>query len=555
MGMMSSEGRVVFDEFGKAVGLRNNDGTVSSFLDALMSDPIYADDKRYGGFWTGSKNDCPAIQNALEEAAEDAAKKRNARAVVLPRTVCARDSVYSPAGVFIYCNDYRPGRLNTYVRPHQDLSLATGFVFNGNSNVEGDGPEVNVYTRPFICGLFGIYMDNWDMAAPGFRLFQAYGGTLVRDIYATKHTQIIKKPAGYYVDNWSIKRIHFNKSLDNTEPAIELAGTGDALEISGINAPVPASGSEKAIKLTECRGGSIDKMVNGTIEAVDCSALTIKAYHSEYGQVKTTRSNVSIRGAWWAIKNGQTYYPIEVYGGAGLNSYSLSLEDVDFVYGLDTYRGGAGAEVKVGSSQVAVHANNCRRVGMIKGVESAFSGIRLHNAAGAAIAAWNEHAHYLSVRGSYVRGRAIGQQPQTLVADFGGVYISAVVNGWPSTLAAATYWYRMQIIVGRSPLDGRSQSYPSASQAVTTGQAIELGIEFGTNTAICMLRVYRGVGTDNNFDKYVDIPVINATSLIDDGDTLSGWPWIPRAAGAGDSLSSQLAGSFLVTPAGRVALA
>lgn len=523
-----------------------------------LDDKIDASNPRYGGFWNGTGNDSPAIQAAVDEAATSVRR----RIVVLPPNVCLRDAVFVPINVTILGHSYVEGKVNTILTPHVDASFSTGFAFNLNT-LDGATPRENVYNRPYVNRLSGIYVSNFSALKSGWGLVQAFGGTIISDIYASRMPRIIKKPnnnaGNNYTDNWIIERIHEYsdgaESFYNTDHAIDIgpvgtSNSGDALQINQLNFPMPAGAApRKALRINRSTGARITNVINGSIALDDCSPVVISNYHSEYGQIIATRTDLSIIGASWAIKDGQTYYPIECYGqGGGTGSYSLSLKDVVFRYGLGSYRGGAGAEIKT-STQVAVYADNVKRVSFINGSEGSQTGIRLHTSAGASLTAWNDYSHFLSSRGTYVRDQGVGQHTQKLVADFNGAH-SPFITGGVSTLGAGTKYYRAQYIAKLSPLEGRNSIYSEISQAISAGQCIGFSLSFGSNTAIAMVRFYRGTAT-GNYDFYVDIPCINATYLVDDGDTLCGWPWIPRTAGGMDAITL-LAANYVMTPAGRV---
>lgn len=522
---------------------------------------INAASPRYGGFWNGTGNDSPAIQAAVDEAA--ASSRR--RAVVLPPQVCMRDAVFVPINVTILGHSYVEGKVNTVLVPHASASFSTGFAFNLNT-LDGTTPTGNVYDRPYVNRLSGIYANNYTTLLANWGLVVAFGGTIISDIYASRMPQILKKPndnnGNNYTDNWLIERIHeYSNGAEpfyNSHHAIDIgpvgtATSGDALLIRTLNFPIPPAAPRKAIRVNRSTGARVADMVNGTLTFDDCSTVDIANYHSEYGQLIATRSNVAVRSSNWQIHDGRTEYPIECYGqGGGTGSYSLSLTDVGFRYGLSSNRGGPGAEIK-SNTQVAIHLNNAFRVGLLSGSEGTQTGIRIHTSAGAEIAEWRDNAHYLSVRGTLVRGKAVGQHMQLLAAGFNGISGVFAISGYPSTLGAGTFYYRAQYIAKASPLEGRNSVYSEVSQTVTAGKQIGLSLDYGTNTPIAMVRFYRGTST-GSYTHYVDVPCIGAATFVDDGDTLSGWPWITRAASGTDSLAL-LAASYIVTPAGRVAVA
>lgn len=528
------------DSYGSA--LQRPDGTLVSLTNQNVID---ASNSKYGGFWNGTGNDSPALQAACLEAATFSPP----RSVQLPPKVCLRDSVYVPSQVFIIGSDYIYGAVKTTITPHADVNLSTGFMLNFNTE-DGINPVVQVYSRPFMCGLFGVFANNTNAIA-NIRLAVALGGTVIKNVYANKLRQIFKKPSGAYVDNVLIDGVHCAATdADNAEYQIELVGQGDALRILNLNFPtnITPRVAAKAISVSKSRGGNIDAMVNGTISLQECSAFSISNWHPELGQLLLNQSNCHVRDSWFAQLTDvpSPYYPIELTGrGSGGGSFELGLTNVDFVYGNGVFISDYAAEIRH-DTEYTVRCHGARRVGMTVGDESTFSGIRMVTVAGAPIAEWNNHSHYLSQNGSFAGTHAIGSLNQWIESPYGGLLSPQAVSGYPSTLTAGTYYYRSQLILDAATASGRNPSYAEVSQVVTAGQAVRLSHQYLGNSTSAIIRIYRGTSA-GVYDYYVDIPTINAEMFCDSGEHLSGCPWVSRSAGAMDSLSSE-AGEFRVTP-------
>lgn len=515
------------------------DGTSMTLIGGIAGS-VYA--TSYGGYWDGVGDDTPALNAAMAAAGS----YTRPRAVLLPPRVLVSGPVYVPTGVYVFGYNYWPGNVGTFLTCTAGYASPTGFCFNFNTT-DGINPASNVYFRPKISVLAGIYVANLNNVG-GFRLMCGFGSTMVMDIYAAGINQVIVKPAAQYTDNWEIRRINVASVYDNSEYCIDLVGTGDAVLIDELNFPVPApANAVKAVSITDSRGSTISNLVNGILSFVRCVAANIVNYHSEIGSILAADSSIHVKDSFFALKNGATYYPIKATSSF-TKSYTLQLTDVEFDFGLGTFTGGPGAEVQVWD-QINLVSINARRVSMIAGDESCTTGIRVANSAGTVIAAWSQNSWYLSTNGSMNQQLPLGQITTTVATGFIGVYGPFTTGVTASTLVnGTTYYYVAQRLIDAPNLLGRVASTAEISIAPSAAnQAIGMTLEYGAaNSGSCIVRLYRGTAS-GSYNNYVDLPMIRGGTLLDLGGSVAGWAWTARGAGPVDTLNTAL-GEYLVTP-------
>lgn len=530
--------------------------TNSTISGVIASNPdwkIYANDGRFGGFWNGTDNDSPALQAAVNDAATYTPPK----SVQLPPKVCLRDTVFVPAQVFLVGCDFAWGAEKTTITPHASASYTNNFMLQFNTLDGGVTPVVQIYSRPYMCGVQNVFFNNGGgIDMPNCKIGVGCGGTYLQSIYANKVLQLWSKPNNY-IDNVHIDTIHIAQYANDYagEYMIDLNGNGDALRLGNLNFPVqpvtdPTLRNAIQIKNSRC-GGSIQNLVNGTIRLERCEGFRVSDFHNERGQLLLNQSNVSLRDSWFSLLDsytGSPYYPVELEGrSTGGGSFELLMENVQFVQGNSVFNRAFPAEVKM-DTEYTLRCLGVRRISQFAGTEATNSGIRLHTAAGSEITEWTKNSFYLSQNGAYSQNRAMGTFNSSIANPFSGVSGPSAITGLVAgTLATGTYYYRSQSFIDVDALLGRNSASGEISQAVVLGQCVSMSVTANNNTSSVMLRVYRGTST-GSYNFYVDIPIINASTLVDTGSALSGWPWISRSAGAIDTLNAA-SGEYYVTPA------
>lgn len=509
----------------------------------------------FGGYWTGQGGN--ADDTALQAALDYAATFNPARHVMLPPKVCIQNGVYVPTRVHVVGHNYSPGNVGSYVYPHASMSLTTGFMFNMNTEDGVTIVEALASSGPRQCGMFGVFL----FVAPdlaGARLVTFAGSCIFHDIRAYRHTQVIKKVPGYYIDMMEFDRFDIALSHDNSEYAIELTtGGGDSFTLSHMTFPVDSfdTTGEKAISVTTGQNGKISHIINGEIALTNVWICEVAEHHCELGRLLVTDSTVAVNDSHYRVDDAATHYPITA-ATAGTNiNYGLALNNVEFLYGTFS-QGVITAEVKL-AAQYVLHCRNTRRkINMTSGMLSA-TGIRVANASDALIAAWNNNSWFLSMNGWMLGEIPSGSHSAQIVTDFNGLYNTPnkVTGSGSSTLVnGTTYYYTSQLLLDSGLANGRNQSSAEKSAAIVADNTrVGMAFGWGTGTKAALVRFYRGTAT-GSYDKYVDVPMIGCLYVADKGDYFMGLPWQSRAAGPVDTITSTAAGKWLVTHLGKVAV-
>jgi len=521
---------------------------------------IDASARRYGGSFDGTSNNSSNIQDAIDDAAE---QSPGAACVMLPPTICLRDQIILHEGVHLFCWQYTKGRINTQVKIHADASFSTGYILNCNTT-DGTTPTVAPRLGQWVqCGVFGLWLNNSNpVSLPGMRLMLLAGTYDVRDIRGYKHTQLIKKMAGQYIDNGRIDTVYAAASYDNSEYAIDIGnGGGDALQINNLNFP-GSNPVELALKVDTSAGCKVSNAINGQMYFVGCTLASVDNFHGERGRIVRENSSVSVRDTNFNTHTSSSAYPIDCVITAGTGSAytdSLHLDNVVFNWGQGdgSSEGTHLADVRT-TYQTAIHCDNVRRVVNMYGSQRTLTGILVAKQDDTLLDAFNNWSHFLSRRGSFVGLKGFGSFNVQLAADFTGINGSSASSSFgSSTLTTQTYYYIAQLLIDATTgaLVGRNQSAGEHSKAVTAGQRVSLTCTMGSSSTLaCIIRIYRGTST-GSYDKVANIPMMRAAQLVDKGSYVNGIPWTDRAAGAVDTITSTT-GTWLMTPGmGKVAVA
>lgn len=518
-------------------------------------DVLDASDPYYGGFWNGTDNDSVAYQDALDDAAA-----RGYGGVMLPPTCCFRDPLFVQEGVAVLGYG-DPRQINTQIKVHADADFSsTGYILNFNTT-DGLTPTVSPRLGEWIqCIAAGLWLNNSTPVSLADVRLMILGGTYFVDwIRAYKHAQILKKMAGQYIDNGKIGTIFAAASYDNSLYAIDIGdGGGDGLRIGPLNFPA-SSTPELAVKVDtgNCR---ISDAINGGIYFVDCSKAEVVSHHSEHGQIVAENTSLSVRGAFWKTPSTAAIndFPIKMLNTTGNSTshHSLELDNVAFIYGntAGSSEGKIAAEVAI-SHQVQVKCRNARRVINEYGAQRTILGIRFAKVTDEnPLTEVNRWSHILSDEGVIVGNlplfTAYGVLSET--SDFSGITSSNQITSPSGDLGNTTYYYTSQLLLDSNLKIGRNQTSAERSQA-TGGANRRLGLtlSYGSCSPKAILRVYRGTST-GSYDSYVDLPVMKATFIVDQGTYCCGVPWKSRGAGAVDTLLDTTQGDRIITPGGTV---
>jgi hypothetical protein len=131
-----------------------------------------------------------------------------------------------------------------------------------------------------------------------------------------------------------------------------------------------------------------------------------------------------------------------------------------------------------------------------------------------------------------VYNNVVGVNNRSLTNVLGTPVVSSVNLSASSVVytgTTQTVFYRAQVLIDPIRLLGYTSA--ETSIAVTNGgNCVSMDIlDIATIKGTCTLRIYKGTGT-NSYNQYCDIPIDSLLTLIDDGMSLNGYPWITRTA-------------------------
>lgn len=510
----------------------------------------------FGGTWDGVADDSDALQAAIDYA-ESFTPNRN---VVLPATVCLASSVFVPTPMHIIGHNYSPGQVNTTIYPHATLSsFSTGFMFNFNT-LNGTTAVVAVVQIAREGGMFGVWLYV-NPSQASVRLATFANTFIAHDIRGYRHTQLFKKVPGVYIDQMEFSRFTVAASYDNSEYAVELGtGGGDCVVLENMEFPnnVSISAPELAIKMTSGQNQRISSIVNGNILLTNAVGASLEKLHMEYGWLSVTDSSVSVSDSKFAVPADETYYSIESLTTGSNVNYRLELRNVQFLWGGTNWQAATLADIKTAGQCALICTNVFRNINMASG-HVAHTGIRVNNTSDVEIAAWTNNSWYLSMSGAMLGEVPSGSHPATITTDFNGLYnaLNKTTGYGDSTLVnTTTYYYTAQLLVDAARSVGRDQSAGEKSVTMTADdQRVGGAMGWGTGTQAAIYRIYRGT-TTGSYGYYVDIPSMRCLYFVDSGDYCNGIPWVDRGgASAVATITSTAAGTWIITPIGKVAVA
>jgi hypothetical protein len=519
---------------------------------------VYAGSPQFAGYWDGVNSDSTAITAAATYAASFSPRKN----IMLPPLVGAGSSVSIPMNVHVLGYGYSPGKaVNTTIIPIAGATFSTGFFLNLNTsdgiNATETGDAWDVGAR---CGLFGVFFDNTTNDIAGARLCVFAGAHMqAEDVWGFYAVQLIKQATSAYADNVVLKRICSNRSLDNSEYMIELGSSsagGDCASLEDLYfSPNELNGGpELSVKISQSNCGSIRNMINGAISIVGGASVTIDNWHSEAAQLIVSKGAVSLRDSTLELKDGATYYPIDLTTTAGNGVYPFVIENTVFKYGLSGREGNSAAEIRTTRYHTITVRNSYKGIYSANAVGTV--GLRINNSSDVAIGGWNRNAGFLSANGvlSNLVASGIYEVPMA-ASDFGGITGTLTkVTGYGSStfVNSTTYYYKSQLLLDSVKMVGLNQTGAEASTTmsatVANTQRISGSItSTGGAPALATIRFYRGTSS-GSYDKYCDVPSVNCLTMQDIGDYVNGLPWVARGAGAVDTITETL-GTYKITPA------
>lgn len=408
------------------------------------------------------------------------------------------------------------GSLINYVRGYT-------FIWNGNRYWPGTEeipigatPAESIYSAPYVGGMSGISINNYETSygmtdgvidyykpnyLKGIKGCMVFGGAIFHSCNGERVWIFAHRPGvdwlDYYTDGWVIRDYKCNTPFENEEYQLDFNGSGDIIDIDGVQFPVTVelsdpnemwakgeylNGPPKGIRLHNWaswdikppgEGGSneqisyvgagmrIQRVINGVIDIYGYRQVQIEASHFEFGQIILNQGSASVADCYFSKNTKMAYNSIECrpgfYGGIGAD---LSLKRCEFHRGFD----GSHLPVEDGYYDLVIN-NNFTVV-----IEDCFQGwdtadsnqkigitVGLYNKSNdnvvtiTPLPGWDRWSAYLSQGCTIVRGKMSVQTRETMWGGFEGVQ---EVNCTPSNNkrnfdmpANTTYYYFAQFLV------------------------------------------------------------------------------------------------------------
>lgn len=502
-------------------------------------------------------------------------------------------SVYVPARKHLYGSGDP-----TSFRP---LSTGTDSdLFRFNVSSDGNTPSVNLPLgfSSSVSGIVAVNRDETGAITTNVQNICKYAGQHeFYNIFSLSFQTIVRQTTGgnSYSDLTRIVRLRSQSQPDTnvggTRAALaHLPTNGDGFVISQISndGPIYSGGSQfprgYTVFLTARTGGRISEIINGDVRLNACSSFEAANFHMEYGFVQGYSSSGHYRTMMFYMRGDQTVNGVDdpVVGvpfqltksnDVNLNNYFSSVSHISFIYAAGwthpytTTKGNFLIEYaqSVNFDQLyRVYYTTDGQINNIFGSTQAQSDSQIANS-DTCYLDFNNYSHFASKRaswsvgptnGSYIGGRwdfsincgklnvSVG-----IVSALSGTIVMPVPSGSTNPILQAqsqvqwtqptgTYYYKVAMLYDKIRMIGYVGTY-EFSQTLTNGSNTlpKLGLDTGIRGTPTMVRVYRGAST-GSYNAYVDIPVIAATALIDNGTDVCGFSWIARTAGAADTFNT-----------------
>jgi len=354
------------------------------------------------------------------------------------------------------------------------------------------------------------------------------GGYHIRDI----QTQFIDngiRTTARYEDSLKISHVFFS-SMQGSEYAIILNQLGDALDISNVH--FTGTESDLGIYVDACTGGgTITNIINGRHRFDDCTAVTVKnglMGNEAAGDAifEINNSNMTLENIY--IINDGANIPIVIDDVSNERSL-VTLRDLKFIYKLSN-TSAKTFDVKKAYDQAVISIDNCVSI-IVDDDEietNQTSGITIADSSGVSFDRFNNYSYELSKR-SCINGDFVNYgfniQGQEGEVFHTGAIVTDSARTWQES--SGTYYYEIQHLYDRDRLIGRNDSTSSNVTLTNGGDGAKVSFSMTAFNASCWLRFYRGTSAEN-YNAYVDVPVITSREFYDDGISLNGWVWASR---------------------------
>lgn len=452
----------------------------------------------------------------------------------------------------------------------------------------------------------GVYLDGRAAAGAGkapVGIVVGSPGWRVHDIYAYSMQTVVRGAdtggsGDGHADHLRISNVHL--SLQPNPVDFDPASPGNArYGIDWLRTAVGADGAEiercqsnvtnavgptakrcRFIGLRAFTNARVRATINGDIYFFQSTGVVEDCY-LESGVVFNLQSEMVVRSCHFWMRNELTCgsdvgaVPVQFLatppGVAGASSVpsSLSLRDCAFNYDAVGSGSTAGSVIGLGGYTLtnpnfsigtaiygAMTVENCWRAAPYSNGRGWYMRLGIN----CGMADFDNYSHFASVASRYVGSGSGGDRwhiearrgaiSTTSATSLNGLETATLDTGFkgPFRAATATYYYRAAILQDKVRAVGILGGL-EVSQAATSGVtgAISLRLGYDLPGGGFIARIYRGTAP-GVYDRYVDVPVIEAGRLYDSGVDIGGYPWLVRAAGAADAVNAGLSGGIDLAP-------
>ncbi len=501
------------------------------------------------------------------------------------------------------------GRRTSFVIPVADPK-PNGYILLGTNTSYQSAQTYDLWSKSFG----GAFFDGRAAVANGkspVAIVVGGPGWRVHDIYAFSMQTVVRGAdtggsggVDPHADHLRISNVHLNNQpnpvdFDPANPGNARYGIdwlrtdagADTAEIERCQSNVMGalnSGTAKRCRFIGLRGFTSAKVrgiINGDVYFYQSNGVVEDCYF-EHGVVSNMQSDMVVRSCHFWMRSEVTCgtdvgaVPLQFLatpsGVAGASQVPSSLSLRDCAWNYDAVGSGSAPGTVIGLGGYTLTNPNFSIGTNVFGtmtVENCWRAAPYSNGRGwyqrlgitCGRADFDNYSHFASVSSRFT-GSAAGGDRWHIEAKRGATLLTSATtaNGLESAsfdtgfkgsfkAATATYYYRVAILQDKIRRIGILGGL-EVSQAATNGAtgAISLRLGFDIPGGGFIARVYRGT-TSGSYDRYVDVPVIEAGWLYDSGVDIGGYPWITRTAGAADAVNAGLSGGLELGPRERTA--
>lgn len=431
------------------------------------------------------------------------------------------------------------------------LASKVGGTYTANSMIlcnTTDGVTwVQSYPNIGVGKIENVCFDNDAANISGLIGVISAGSYVHTDIRGHNMTTIVQSTADYN-DNVEIRRIISRNAGAGYQ--VKVNQLGDGLIIEGCHFPPRTDNTfPLGIELIGCTGGTMREIIGGNNRVYRCSNVAIERPHLEGSTITIDSSSVHLM-QMFATPNEQNQANIRL----------LSTDGGKYAVTIDGYHN-AVWDNRIPSTynqyDIQTHSDyemtirNCYKRAYRSGniTISEITGVLLQRQDGSDFAQFNKLSHYLSAQCRIQRfqNAVIDLKMQCGTGAFFSLSNTVTTGNVAWRKSSGTYYYRMQYVYDDIRKIGVTDSDPERSFTLANGgSALQHVLSFSSRNPNVLCRLYRGTSS-GVYTETVDIPLVSARQLFDDGLVVNGHPWVARTAGGVD-LTNTTATQIELTP-------